>query len=93
MNWNNLQYSTPLVSWVYGSKQTTVEEKTWTLRMPIAQYSKITQICLYDMTSRLEHHLKPHGIGNITITKITIVHINTAHQKLDLIPSSLSQLL
>jgi hypothetical protein len=31
------------------------------------------------------HDLKPHGVGYITVTKIAVVHINTAHQKLHLI--------
>jgi hypothetical protein len=34
--------------------------------------------------------MKPHGVGYITITKITFIHIDSDHQKLDLISSSLS---
>jgi hypothetical protein len=39
------------------------------------------------------HNLKPRGAGYIPVTEITNVHINTAHQKLDLISCSLSQIL
>jgi hypothetical protein len=39
------------------------------------------------------HNLKLHGIGYITVANITAVPINTAHQKLDLIACSVSQIL
>jgi hypothetical protein len=38
-------------------------------------------------------NLKLHGGGYITVIDITAVHKNTAHQKLDLISCSLSQIL
>jgi hypothetical protein len=39
------------------------------------------------------HNLKVHGVSYNTVTKMTVVHIDTAHQKLNLMSCSLSQIL
>jgi hypothetical protein len=52
------------------------------------QYFKITQIYLYHALN-----ISEYGIGYMTVTEITVVHINIAHQKLDLTLCSFSRIL
>jgi hypothetical protein len=53
----------------------------------------IKKLLQFTYTAHLAvHNLKPHGVDYIIVTKITVVHSNAAHQKIDAIPYSLSQI-
>jgi hypothetical protein len=63
----------PWYPWVHGSRETTIEEKMYILRMHSIQYLKIIQIYLHHTSSRSEHpYLKLHGVGYIAVTKLLL---------------------
>jgi hypothetical protein len=64
------------------------EEKPRVPRMHSVQDSEMTHIYLY---STCIHSARPRGAGHNTVTKMAVVHMNTAHQKLDHISCSLSE--
>jgi hypothetical protein len=72
---------------VYGSEETAITEKTQILRQPRFSSSlKSTQIYLqWSKASLSIRNLKMHGVDYIIITKMSVAHIATEHQKFYLI--------
>jgi hypothetical protein len=65
------------------------EEEVSVLRVQSSVLKFACTVCTAGLSL---HHFKPHGVHYITVTKVTFVHINTAHQKRGLIACSLSQI-
>jgi hypothetical protein len=94
---NNLKKETIVDTWspqVNGSKQTILREKHKCWECTEFRPLKLLKFIYMVYTGGLSiQSLKPHGGGYSIVTKITVVHISTGHQKLDLISCSLSQIL